>query len=188
MPNPSGTKSISGFDPRSVAKCCLWLDSSDSSTLFSDAAGTTPSTLNGTVGFWKDKSSANVNVSNATSAQRPTYTSAGLSFSGSQTLISTSPTFSSGGAAGFVVFNPTSITTRGRLFRTWFSTYLVSIDTEYVDLSIPTRYSYQLTKPSTGVNNIFSVVAYSPSNIEWSTNFKTSTTSKFTHFICNLKT
>jgi hypothetical protein len=59
---------------------------------------------------------------------------------------------------------------------------LVSIDTEYVDLSIPTRYSYQLTKPSTGVNNIFSVVAYSPSNVEWSTNFKTSSTWTFTTF------
>jgi hypothetical protein len=175
-------KSISGFDPRTVAKCCLWLDSSDSNTLFSDAAGTTPATLNGAVAFWKDKSSANANVSNATSAQQPTYTSTGLSFSGGQTLTSTSPSFSSGGAAGFVVFNPPSITSRGRLFRAWSNTYLVSIDTEYVDLSIPTRYSYQLTKPSTGVNNIFSVVAYSPSNTEWSTNFNTSTTWQYTTF------
>lgn len=182
MPTAVGTKSISGFDPRTVAKCCLWLDAADPNTLFSDITGTTPSTLNGLIALWKDKSSANVNVSNVTSAQQPTYTSAGLSFSGGQTLTSTAPTFSSGGCAGFIVFNPTSITSRQRFCRLGYSTYLVALDTSFVDISIPTRYTYQATNPSTGVNNLFSVVAYSPSNVEWSTNFKTSSTWQFTAF------
>ena len=42
--------------PLDIPNCSLWLDASDSSTLFSDAAGTTPATT--TVRMWSDKSAA----------------------------------------------------------------------------------------------------------------------------------
>jgi hypothetical protein len=46
------SKSISGFDPRSIAGCCLWLDGADSNTINSGVSIT-----NGTqVTTWKDKS------------------------------------------------------------------------------------------------------------------------------------
>ena len=46
------SKSISGFDPRSIAGCCLWLDGADSRTINSGVSIT-----NGTqVTSWKDKS------------------------------------------------------------------------------------------------------------------------------------
>jgi hypothetical protein len=56
--------------------CILWLDASDPTTLFSDAAGTTPATANGTVGYWKDKSSSAFNATQITLSYRPTYLSA----------------------------------------------------------------------------------------------------------------
>lgn len=194
MPNPPGTKSISGFDPRTVAKCCLWLDSSDSNTLFSDAAGTTPSTLNGAVGFWKDKSGANTNVSNATSAQQPSYTTDGVSYASAtnsgKALVGTPPILSSGGLAAFVVFNPTSLTTgtgRKSMVRLWTPAgYLVSLENWYAELTIPNGYAYQYTRPIIGVNNLMSVVTYSKgvnnngntiTQIGYDLNFETSSTS-----------
>ena len=50
----TSSKSISGFDPRSLSGCVLWLDADDPYTLFSDAGGTTLATT--TVNAWKDKS------------------------------------------------------------------------------------------------------------------------------------
>lgn len=53
----TSSKSISGFDPRSLSGCVLWLDADDPYTLFSDAGGTTLVTLAiTTVNSWKDKS------------------------------------------------------------------------------------------------------------------------------------
>lgn len=50
----------------------LWLDASDLGTLFQDPAGTQPVTAQGqTVGLWKDKSTSQVHVSEAT--YKPTY-------------------------------------------------------------------------------------------------------------------
>ena len=55
MPGPATiSKSISGFDPRSVPGCQLWLDAADSSSI----TGSSPVTA------WRDKS---VNVSSTTS-------------------------------------------------------------------------------------------------------------------------
>ena len=68
--------------------CILWLDASDPTTLFSDPAGTTLATVNGTVGYWRDKSSSGFNCTQATLAYRPTYVAAAkngrsiLSFNG----------------------------------------------------------------------------------------------------------
>ena len=52
----TSSKSISGFDPRSLSGCVLWLDADDPYTLFSDAGGTTLATT--TVNAWKDKSAS----------------------------------------------------------------------------------------------------------------------------------
>jgi len=68
--------------------CILWLDASDPSTLYSDAAGTTLASVNGTVGYWRDKSSSGFNCTQTTLAYRPTYVAAAkngrsiLSFNG----------------------------------------------------------------------------------------------------------
>ena len=68
--------------------CILWLDASDPTTLFSDVGGTTLATVNGTVGYWRDKSSSGFNCTQATLAYRPTYVAAAkngrsiLSFNG----------------------------------------------------------------------------------------------------------
>lgn len=53
--------------------CILWLDASDPTTLFSDAAGTTLASAAGTVGYWRDKSSSGFNCTQATLSYRPTY-------------------------------------------------------------------------------------------------------------------
>jgi hypothetical protein len=53
------------FDPLSIPDCCLWLDASDRTTLFSDSLGTLPvSSGSQTVSYWKDKSSSNNNATN----------------------------------------------------------------------------------------------------------------------------
>ena len=68
--------------------CILWLDASDPTTLFSDAAGTTLASAAGTVGYWRDKSSSGFNCTQATLSYRPTYVAAAkngrsiLSFNG----------------------------------------------------------------------------------------------------------
>jgi hypothetical protein len=60
------SKSVWGFDPRTIPGCQLWLDAADSSTI----------TLNGsTVSSWRDKSSNGYTVSQSTASNQPTYTS-----------------------------------------------------------------------------------------------------------------
>jgi hypothetical protein len=181
MPEIIGlSKSISDFDPRSVASCMLWLDSADASTLFSDSAGTIPATLSGTVGFWKDKSSRATSVSNATAGQRPTYTSTGLSYAGGQGLFGTPATASSGGLAAFVVFNPTTPSTRTSIVRWWSGSYLASLETTFNDYMIPSTYRYQGVSPVAGANNIMSLIAYSTTGIEYALNMLSGTNWLFT--------
>jgi hypothetical protein len=63
------SKSVWGFDPRSVPGCQLWLDGSDVSVLFSDVAGTSAITTNGqTIRCWKDKSGRGCNATQAGNA------------------------------------------------------------------------------------------------------------------------
>ena len=57
--------------------CILWLDASDPTTLYSDAAGTTLASAGGTVGYWRDKSTSGFNAIQTTSSYRPTYVSNG---------------------------------------------------------------------------------------------------------------
>ena len=78
----TSSKSIFGFDPRTVPGCQLWLDAADRNTLFSDAAGTTLATS--TVGSWRDKSNNGIL---AISSGSPTTTTVNghtsISFNGS---------------------------------------------------------------------------------------------------------
>jgi hypothetical protein len=61
----SSSKSISGFDPRTLSGCVLWLDAADPYTLFSDAGGTALATT--TVNCWKDKSASTLSFTGGTS-------------------------------------------------------------------------------------------------------------------------
>ena len=62
----TNSKDYSGFEPRAIASCVLWLDGRDSSTLFQDTAGTVPVSANlDPVKCWKDKS---VQANNATTS------------------------------------------------------------------------------------------------------------------------
>ena len=68
---------IWGFDPTTIGGCVLWLDGADANTLFSNTAGTTPSTVGGSVAFWKDKSVLANNATQATAGNQPTRASTG---------------------------------------------------------------------------------------------------------------
>lgn len=63
----------SSFLPTDIANLVLWLDANDLTTLFQDAAGTTPATDTSVVGHWADKSDQGNNVTQSTTAFKPTY-------------------------------------------------------------------------------------------------------------------
>ena len=60
------------FAPSDIAGLQLWLDANDASTLFTDAAGTTPAGNGDVVGHWADKSGNSNNVTQATTSKKPT--------------------------------------------------------------------------------------------------------------------
>jgi len=125
MPEVLGTsKSIYGFDPRSVPECVLWLDGADSSTLFTDTAGATRVTADGnTIGSWRDKSTNSYLFTQATAGNRPTYKTAILNgqsitrWNGTSTGLQSSTTLpfytsASSGGSFFFVFMVTGNTTQ----------------------------------------------------------------------------
>jgi hypothetical protein len=177
---PEKSKNISDFDPRSIGRCVLWLDSSDRNTLFTNAAGTTPvSSGTQVVAHWKDKSASQANVTSASAGPSYTFSSqfGGLTFASTKTLTGTPPTFSSGGISTFVVFNPTTPFTRTRMFRIFSGTYLASMDTTAIDIMNPSIYNYQLNLRSvSSVNNLYSAITYSTTQNEFNINFGTSST------------
>lgn len=60
------------FSPQDISGLQLWLDASDSRTLFSDTAGTTLATADGTsVALWKDKSGNVRDANQSTASYRP---------------------------------------------------------------------------------------------------------------------
>jgi hypothetical protein len=62
------------WSPLTPGGCGLWLDASDTSTLFQDSAGTTPVTGGGqSIGLWKDKSGAGHDFNQTSSGNRVTY-------------------------------------------------------------------------------------------------------------------
>ena len=90
------SRSVWGFDPRSVPGCQLWLDAADSSTItFSSGSN---------VSSWADKSG---NGRNGTSTGSPTLSSGQIVFSGSQ-WFSGSITNTSANLTAFVVAKTTT--------------------------------------------------------------------------------
>lgn len=67
------------FYPNFVSGLQLWLDASDSSTLFTDSAGTTPASNDGDpIGCWKDKSGNAYHVIQTDGTNKPTLRTASL--------------------------------------------------------------------------------------------------------------
>ena len=64
---------VTAFTPTSIAGLQLWLDASDSTTLFTDSAGSTPATADGDpVGRWADKSGNTAHALQTDGTQKPT--------------------------------------------------------------------------------------------------------------------
>lgn len=172
---PERSKNIWDFDPLSLGRCVLWLDSADRNTLFTDVAGTTPvSTGTQVVAHWKDKSPSQANVTSASAGPSYTFSSqfGGLTYIAGKSLSGPPPTFSSRGLCAFVVFNPTSPLTRTKMFQVWNSTYLASLDTTAIDLMIPSIYHYQqYLRSLPNVNNLYSVMSYGENETEFNINY-----------------
>ncbi len=71
-----GSNPVSGsdqpFEPEDIIGMTLWLDSSDTTTLFTDTGCTTAATVNGdAIACWQDKSGNNLNATQATLSRRP---------------------------------------------------------------------------------------------------------------------
>jgi Ca2+-binding RTX toxin-like protein len=84
---PTATQGL--FNPTHVSGLQLWLDGSDSTTLFADVAGTIAITNGAGVALWQDKSGLGNHATQSTLANRPTWVNNGqngkgvLSFDGS---------------------------------------------------------------------------------------------------------
>jgi hypothetical protein len=101
--------------PTAITGCVLWLDAGDPSTLYSDSGGTTLASVGGTIGYWKDKSSSGKHYTQATAANRPSYSSTGtITFSGNGQLINASTWTTGVNYAIFAVVKPLSSTTTWR--------------------------------------------------------------------------
>jgi hypothetical protein len=93
--SPRTLRPANNFTPRSISGLALWLDASDASTLFQDAAATTPATeTDNPVGAWLDKSGNGRHVTQATAGSRPTISATkqngrnALAFNGSSQSLS----------------------------------------------------------------------------------------------------
>ncbi len=68
------------FTPKSISGLALWLDASDSSTLFQNSDGTTPATsTSDPIGYWGDKSGSARHLTQSSSSARPLLLPTGLS-------------------------------------------------------------------------------------------------------------
>ena len=75
-PITTGVRAMAGkrWSPLAPGGCGLWLDASDTSTLFQDSAGTIAVTTSGQpIGLWKDKSGSGHDFSQTSSGNRVTY-------------------------------------------------------------------------------------------------------------------
>ncbi len=67
----SGTESP--FSPNDVGNMLMWLDASDTSTVFTDSGCSTPATTDGVgIGCWQDKSGNNKHATQVTGTREPT--------------------------------------------------------------------------------------------------------------------
>lgn len=100
------TQQYSGFDPRSIPGCALWLDAADSNTIsFSSGSN---------VSQWRDKSGNANHVTQATLSNNPVYgtylSKTGINFSGTQNLLTPYTQSGTGGRNTFIVFNDVNTT------------------------------------------------------------------------------
>ena len=103
------------FNPLQLSGCQLWLDGADPNALYSDSGGTTLASVGGTIGYWKDKSTTGRHYTQATAANRPSYSSSGtITFSGSAQLTNTSTWTTGVNYAIFVVVKPLTSTATWR--------------------------------------------------------------------------
>lgn len=93
--SPRTLRPANNFTPKSIPGLALWLDASDASTLFQDAAATTPATATSDpVGAWLDKSGNARHVTQSVSGSRPTISATkqngrnALAFNGSSQSLS----------------------------------------------------------------------------------------------------
>ena len=104
--------------------CQVWLDASDTTTLFQNTAGTTPVTADGqSVACWKDKSSNAYTFTQATGANQPTFKTSvfsgnnALRWNGTSQYLTSSTTLpffktTTSGGTFFFVFNASQIATQ----------------------------------------------------------------------------
>lgn len=127
------------FDVLSLSPA-LWLDASDLSTLFTDAAATTPATSNGdNIGAWRDKS-GNARHFTQSGATRPTLSISGganrIAFTGGQNLDAASASMITSGNQDFtilIVYEPNQGTNTGFVFGN-FSAGNLGV---YIDTALP---------------------------------------------------
>jgi len=71
--SPRTLRPANNFTPKSISGLALWLDASDSSTLFQSSDGTVPATATSDpVGYWGDKSGNGRHATQSTAGNRPT--------------------------------------------------------------------------------------------------------------------
>ena len=98
------SKSLSGFDPRTIPGCALWLDGADTTTISPSAGGTLTS--------WTDKSGTSKTI---TINSAPSYSTTGfngnypsMTFTSGNNLTLTIPSVGTGDIAVFVVWRQTT--------------------------------------------------------------------------------
>ncbi len=109
------------FNPLSLPNCCLWLDASDRTTLFSDTGATLPvSTGSTTLRCWKDKSLSNNNATNSTSNPVVTFNNQNLlntiTFTTTNYLNLTSTSLPNGGSNATYYFVLKTVNTGVQVF------------------------------------------------------------------------
>ena len=84
------------WTPASLPNLALWLDGSDTGTLFLDTGATQAITNNGAVARWNDKSGNGRNFTQATGANRPTFVASSINGKGAVTFNGTAGHMSAG--------------------------------------------------------------------------------------------
>ena len=131
--------------PLSISGCSIWLDASDTASVFQDTGGVTASTNGTKVALWKDKSGNNRNATQITSAAtNPTYTTGqqnglpGIYFNSSSGL--NLPTLNLSPITIFLVAKSTTYT-YGVMFISFTSSSGIYLRAFYGDVA-PTYTSY----------------------------------------------